>query len=747
MSAKSVTRSTSIRQSIGKAFADVMNKDREPHQTSPTDKPLKKPRESSSGTRRLSALHAMQSAIPHSATASSRLDAPGPAHPAKDARDQRAKEDGMMTDTATTAKTLTRTSRRRSAIPSAEKTGPGHATTDEGKKTPEAPAHPPARRASLRPRTSQGTSALPLPKYRPRSVLADDVKDTAAAKRSAIPVKPPVRRQTSSSDDDKDEDSSSPGASKGKLLDSQATDDDHDHSRDRKGRISPLSHSTLAVKVSLPGSAPPTTTTIDITPTRKGGKVSPSQPPKSKSKLPATKPPTRSSTTPSSATPPSTIGRHAAAVPRRSSISSGRPTPSPHGSTSKATSSSLLKASTDSHKSTPLRKSPLRQSSQPPESPLARRSRNGSDSTLGPRTPGQSSRDADSEDSTEADDVELLLAPVASPDAPTPSIPRTQTHRRTRTDQPEFQTPTKATDGMPRSTSYSHSPLILPKGSDPSPRHLRPLQGVERGSILSWDQMAKDASKLLSPDEVGHMLHDVPAPFTPGPASPMMTAVLGLESPNLCPLPSPGDFASISQVLLPEVTPSPAVHHQTFDHTPNGSPGIDLGTVTRLRLQIAFAENLASERLERLQDVEEQLQRAQHARAAEAEDLAAQLAALQQQLHGSVEARERREEDHAAYTLSLEDQLRHAEAARDGAVQAAVARAQEEARRRMRETIGGARVRWDAVQVAQTAGLRWEVVRDKAEADLGDVKADRATLQVLLGMLEQSRRRVRGMKA
>ena len=98
-------------------------------------------------------------------------------------------------------------------------------------------------------------------------------------------------------------------------------------------------------------------------------------------------------------------------------------------------------------------------------------------------------------------------------------------------------------------------------------------------------------------------------------------------------LPSPGDFVSISQVLLPTVTPSPAVHNINFFETQPGLPIIEGGaTVTMLKLQLASAESLARERLEQMQRLEAQVEAMKERRAREEKELAEQVSFLEEKL-------------------------------------------------------------------------------------------------------------------
>ena len=208
--------------------------------------------------------------------------------------------------------------------------------------------------------------------------------------------------------------------------------------------------------------------------------------------------------------------------------------------------------------------------------------------------------EGDSEDG-EADDVELLLAPIAALGAPTPAMPRV-TKSRTHT---APQTPTRL--GLPSrlNLSYLSPPRPDSEGKSLSVRPTGRTPGSDRaarGSILSWEQLASEASKTLGDDELERMLSDIPAPFRSGAVSPSLSSPTdGPASPSLSAIDSPRGNSSIAQVILnlPDITPSPAVHYglqqSRFSLSPDTSG--DSGTATMLRLQLAAADDKAKQNL------------------------------------------------------------------------------------------------------------------------------------------------------
>lgn len=350
-----------------------------------------------------------------------------------------------------------------------------------------------------------------------------------------------------------------------------------------------------------------------------------------------------------------------------------------------------------------------------------------------------------SEDDSEADDVELLLAPVAALGAPTPAMPRIQTSRNRQRLLP--QTPTRS-NLLPTRANMSYLSPLPPAGD--SPPSLRPPRDpgsdrAPRGSILSWEQLATEASRTLGEDEIENMLSDIPAPFRSGAVSPTpSTLQMDVpESPCLSAMSSPGGYGSISQVLLPDVTPSPAVHHHSQRyHMSSEVPAVDAAIVTLLRLQLASAENTGKERLMQMQAMEEEIHHLKEARVREAQELTKQVAHMEEQMRGTMEAKERSDEDRAAYAASLEDQLRHVQAFRDQAVDEAVLRAQEFERVSREAALKSQRLTWQVVCSARVAGSEWATVRGLAEVELDLVKGDREVLAVLLGELDQLTRLV-----
>ncbi|KAK0233268.1 hypothetical protein IW262DRAFT_1304409 [Armillaria fumosa] len=531
------------------------------------------------------------------------------------------------------------------------------------------------RSASLRPRpvTSSG-----LPKYRPKSAVQDVV-----AKKAPSPVNRSRKRPNTS---DKEDD--------------LTTSDEAKKVAQKASRpISPLPH-RAALKANMSRAA-------NVTP------------PATPTKLKQT-PPLKTSTRPNKivkvtpvAAPSSSTSSTNSLVPR--TPKTPKPSHSKASPTDKARESS---SSRNSHRSLN-------------ESPLSRHSRQISKTNVpAPLHPGNMSHISEGgSDDGDEEDVELLLAPVAVIGAPTPAMPRILTSRQRKA--PE--TPSRSTFLPSRSDLSYASPQ--PPTND-SPASLRPQptsRGAPRGSILSWEQLADEASRTLGEDEIQNMISDVPAPFQSGTASPMLsTPHLELpDSPCLSAMNSPGGYGSISQVLLPDVTPSPAIHTRRQSRGPE-VPVIDGAIVTLLRLQLESSEHTAKERRIQLQSLEEELHHVKDAHVRDVEQLSQQIQHLEDQLRSSLEVRERSAAEQALYIASLENQLNKIHSSGRHNTNSKVVPAQDVQDKILRFE----RLKWGCASSARVAARHWTSVKELAEMELNTVKSDQDILSLLLGELD-----------
>ncbi|KAI0374508.1 hypothetical protein BV20DRAFT_987854 [Pilatotrama ljubarskyi] len=706
---KPTTRS-SIRQSfglssVGKALADVMHKESKEN-SADKDKASKKAKDTAA--RRNSAIHL---APPRASVEKA---------PAKK-KDAEASPD---------AKTITRHSRRQSALKKAAAPPPEeHSSSPSDNASPKASTS--ARSASVRNRNSLVSSGLP--KYRPRSMLGESA---LAPKKPPSPTTHIGRRRRLSSSDDETDDVKTP---------KDLSPLDASPAADKAARpISPLPHRN-ALKVNL-------TSAINVrpaTPEKKdAGKAAKGSP--ASVRTTSTKASKAGKTTPSPSPASASARTGLPRPPSSASSSASASSRTPRTPTTPTLLGSLLKTSTGSLRQKNAQgASPLRGVVQAaPESPLGRVSARKNAASghareaSGPSTPTpQIIAEGSSMDSIEAEDVEFMLSSVVSPTAPTPALPRLRPKGDTGGEDPH--TPSRS-HFLPSRANLSYVSPGPPSSTDSSP-FLRPKPrqpGNDRGSILSWEQLAQH-SRTLEDEDVERMISEIPAPFRAGAISPSLSVIDIPDSPSLSLLPSPTGYGSISQVLLPDVTPSPAVHNTThlFDNmkpeTPTNTEG---ATVTLLRLQLAAAESRAQERLAQMQSLEEQLHAAKAARMRDAEELAKQISQLEEQVHGNLAVDGQRAEQIAV----LEEMLRDAQAAQDRSVKDATRKAEEalSASRAAALQVRQVQAKSAVALAARDAGAAWSTVRTTAEGELEFVRANREMLALLLAGLDHSRQQL-----
>jgi hypothetical protein len=723
--------------SVGKALADVINKD-----NSTSDKASRKPRESKEDKddAKAAKLHGRRSSgIPVDNDTARRRQSLNTKPGAKDAYAKDALSPGT---------TITRASRRTSVQPD------GLAISEDGVIANKSATVSPgtARRASLRPRPANGSSALP--KYRPRSMLVETSKKQPSPSSR-------VHRQPSSSDAE----SELTGEQEKELMKKHITpprrnprrrlSSSDDEREEKKAELKPPPEDRSRRSVSpLPKRARQTNIPVTLSPSTPVSKVK--IPARKGASSPARDIPAARHPSPSRASP--ALGSKAERA-KKSSI----PRPPSSASSSSSAQQQQIRTPQTPQTPTPVRNmgrsaspsktgSPLRQAtSRVNESPLGKFAGRSKKTQLSPvqgSPAGAAFVEGDSMDSVA--DVEFMLGAAVSPTAPTPAIPRMRALHAF----PEGLPETPSRPGLPSRSDMSYlSPL--PPGSGHSPRAPRTARpGADRGSILSWDQLAAIGDRSLGVGEARTLLAEVPAPFS-APASPALS-VLELpmrtpctpESPALSTLPSPVGYGSISQVLLPDVTPSPApVRLQYSQYSPADEAHAHAGDAaaslaTMLRLQLAAVEQLAGERLAQVQALEVQLGRAADARMRDANELAGQVGALEDEMRAALEARDRAADEHTVRVAALEEQLRAEAAARDRTVRAAVERAAGDMARKQNAAVAQQGKRWAAACAAEKAAVRWVAVGETARGELELVAAGRDTLAVLLSGLEQLRRQL-----
>jgi hypothetical protein len=219
------------------------------------------------------------------------------------------------------------------------------------------------------------------------------------------------------------------------------------------------------------------------------------------------------------------------------------------------------------------------------------------------------------------------------------------------------------------------------------------------------------------------------------------------DSPLLA---SPGGYGSISQVLLPDVTPSPAFRFDrrqfadvVLDEDRDDDNGggreeiVDSGVVTLLKLQMASVENLAQERLVRLEVLEAQIQELNDRWTRERAELNGKLTETEERLSTCLREKVEEERERTAYVAALEEQIRYDQTVNEKAVEDAVAKTLKQATVERDGLVKAEKRRSGALRLATSTGTAWSDVRMAAEADLEAVRMGREVMAVLLASLEQ----------
>ncbi|KAL0071719.1 hypothetical protein AAF712_000641 [Marasmius tenuissimus] len=209
------------------------------------------------------------------------------------------------------------------------------------------------------------------------------------------------------------------------------------------------------------------------------------------------------------------------------------------------------------------------------------------------------------------------------------------------------------------------------------------------------------------------------------------------ESPCLSAMNSPSGYGSISHVLLPAVTPSPAMPRTRYKDSPaEQSKGAEAALVPLLRLQLTASESTAKERLVQMQLLEEEVHNLKQARHRDAQELSQQFAVLEQQMKDKLEGEGRAAQQTAHRVAFLEEQLSKAERARQSAIEDAVEQTQRRMQSQLKISMKVQQRKWDAACVAQATQREWTCVKDQCEDDLEVLERDKELITFLLGELD-----------
>ena len=340
------------------------------------------------------------------------------------------------------------------------------------------------------------------------------------------------------------------------------------------------------------------------------------------------------------------------------------------------------------------------------------------------------------DDSHDSIDVEFMLGTAMSPSAPTPAVPRIRVPRK----QPQREEPTTPTrsNNLPTRANLSYlSPL--PSGSPPSLRPKPKKPGNDRGSLLSWEQLAAANNSADYDVDISNMLSEIPAPFVAGAISPAPSTIMELpDSPGLSTVSlSPVGYNSISRILLPDVTPSPAPLRLEMERS--ASSGVsEAATNTMLRLQLAQQEHMSKERLDRIQSLEKQLHYEREAHEKSARGLAQQVTEVDAGLRAHIEATERKIAERDAQIITLQGQLKQLNSSKKNELGQAVEQARVHAATTYSNNLQTIHMKWEAAAAGQQAAGSWSTVASLFGGHLELIKANRETLTTLLSGLDHS---------
>ena len=245
---------------------------------------------------------------------------------------------------------------------------------------------------------------------------------------------------------------------------------------------------------------------------------------------------------------------------------------------------------------------------------------------------------------------------------------------------------------------------------------------------MSWEQLAAANNSADDDVDIANMLSEIPVPFL-GALSPAPSTIMELPD-------SPG-YNSISRVLLPDVTPSPAPLRLEMERSVS-SGVFDASTNTMLRLQLAQQEHMSKERLDRIQSLEKQLHHEREAHEKSARELAQQVTEVDTGLRAHIEATERKIAERDAQIVTLQGQLKQLKDSKNHALDRAVDQARVQAVTAYSQNLQTVQMKWEAAAAGQQAAGSWSTVASLFGGHLELIKANRETLATLLLGLDHS---------
>jgi len=210
------------------------------------------------------------------------------------------------------------------------------------------------------------------------------------------------------------------------------------------------------------------------------------------------------------------------------------------------------------------------------------------------------------------------------------------------------------------------------------------------------------------------------------------------DSPGLSTISlSPAGYNSISRVLLPDVTPSPAPLRLEMERSVSSGVS-EAATNTMLRLQLAQQEHMSKERLDRIQSLEKQLHYEREAHERSARELAQQVTEVDTGLRAHIEATERKTAERDAQIVTLQGQLKQLNGSKKRELDQAVEQTRVQAATTYSDNLQMVHMKWGAAAAGQQAAGSWSTVASLFGGHLGLIKSNREMLATLMSGLDHS---------
>jgi len=200
---------------------------------------------------------------------------------------------------------------------------------------------------------------------------------------------------------------------------------------------------------------------------------------------------------------------------------------------------------------------------------------------------------------------------------------------------------------------------------------------------------------------------------------------------------SPVGYNSISRILLPDVTPSPAPLRLEMERSVS-SGASEAATNTMLRLQLAQQEHMSKERLDRIQSLEKQLHYEREAHEKSARELAQQVTEVDTGLRAHIEATERKIAERDAHIITLQGQVKQLNESKKRELGQAVEQTRVQAATTYSNNLQMVHMKWEAADAGRQAAGSWSTVASLFDGHLELIKANREVLTTLLLGLDHS---------